>query len=264
MSLGVIMSTSAFNWQCPFCNHKQTVIHQNLDRRITQLQVGQTTNGYMGLWNEAIRCVNPECNKLSLEVSVDQVDWSGSGGNLRSIGEQQRWRLLPQSLARPWPDYIPQALRDDYNEACLIRDLSPKASATLARRTLQGMLHDFCGIQEKTLYAEIAKLEKQVEEGTAPRGVEAETIAAIHAVRKIGNIGAHMESDINLIVDVDPNEAQALIELIELLFEDWYVAREERKKRLARILEIDGVKQAARTGVLNSSPQAIAAPSPEK
>jgi hypothetical protein len=28
--------------------------------------------------------------------------------------------------------------------------------------------------------------------------------AAIHAVRTIGNIGAHMEKDINLIVDVDP------------------------------------------------------------
>ena len=29
---------------------------------------------------------------------------------------------------------------------------------------------------------------------------------AIDAVRSIGNIGAHMEKDINLIVDVDPEE----------------------------------------------------------
>ena len=49
-------------------------------------------------------------------------------------------------------------------------------------------------------------------------------------VRKIGNIGAHMEADINVIVDVDRNEAQVLIELAELLFEEWYVAAETRKE----------------------------------
>ena len=27
-------------------------------------------------------------------------------------------------------------------------------------------------------------------------------------IRKIGNIGAHMECDINLIVDIEPNEAE--------------------------------------------------------
>ena len=37
------------------------------------------------------------------------------------------------------------------------------------------------------------------------------------AVRKVGNIGAHMEKDINVIVDVDPDEAQHLIGLITFL-----------------------------------------------
>ena len=45
------------------------------------------------------------------------------------------------------------------------------------------------------------------------------SVDAIDAVRKIGNIGAHMERDINLIVDIDPNEAAILIGLIELLFQ---------------------------------------------
>jgi hypothetical protein len=43
-------------------------------------------------------------------------------------------------------------------------------------------------------------------------------VEAIDIVRNIGNIGAHMEADINVIVDVDPDEAQTLIELIETLF----------------------------------------------
>jgi hypothetical protein len=38
---------------------------------------------------------------------------------------------------------------------------------------------------------------------------------ATEAVRKLGNIGAHMEKDINVTVDVDPNEASLLTGLVE-------------------------------------------------
>jgi len=86
-------------------------------------------------------------------------------------------------------------------------------------------------------------LRKRVDDGSAPKGVEHETIDAIDAVRSVGNIGAHMEKDINLIVDVDPGEAQALIELVEMLFEDWYVARHNRAERLARIQSIADEKK---------------------
>jgi hypothetical protein len=43
---------------------------------------------------------------------------------------------------------------------------------------------------------------------------------------------------ITQIVDVDPEEAQILIDLVELLFEDWYVARNDRTKHLAKIRSI--------------------------
>ena len=52
---------------------------------------------------------------------------------------------------------------------------------------------------------------------------------AIDAVRKVGNIGAHIEKDINVIIDVEPREAELLIGLIEMLLKDWYVVREERQ-----------------------------------
>ncbi|MCF6370058.1 DUF4145 domain-containing protein [Rhizobium halophilum] len=143
------------------------------------------------------------------------------------------------------PEYIPAPLREDYQEACLIRDHSPKAAATLARRCLQGMIRDFCGISRSRLIDEIRELKKQLDEGRGPKGVEAETIDAIDAVRDIGNIGAHMEKDINLIVEVDPGEAQALIELIEMLFDEWYVARDKREKRLASVRAIAAEKKAA-------------------
>lgn len=65
--------------------------------------------------------------------------------------------------------------------------------------------------------------------------IDPDTWAAIDAVRKIGNIGAHMEKDINEIIDVDPEEAQLLIELIETLIKDWYIARFKRQEHLAKI-----------------------------
>jgi hypothetical protein len=68
---------------------------------------------------------------------------------------------------------------------------------------------------------------------------------AIEAVRKVGNIGAHMEKDINLMVDVEPREAQLLIGLIETLLRDWYIAREERKARLSQIAELVARKKPA-------------------
>jgi Domain of unknown function (DUF4145) len=147
----------------------------------------------------------------------------------------KRWTLLPPSSAKPQPDYIPQAIRDDYYEACAIRDLSPKASATLTRRCLQGMIRDFCSISKKRLIDEINALRALVKAGQAPIGVQHDSVEAIDHVREIGNIGAHMEADINVIVDVDPDEAQILIGLVELLFAEWYIARDARQRAFAKL-----------------------------
>ena len=69
---------------------------------------------------------------------------------------------------------------------------------------------------------------------------------AIDGLRKIGNIGAHMENEIDRIVDVDPHEAQQLLRLIELLLEKWYIARHDEESLLAEISEIAQEKETAR------------------
>jgi hypothetical protein len=66
---------------------------------------------------------------------------------------------------------------------------------------------------------------------------------SIDATRKIGNIGAHMEKDINLIIDVDPEEASILIQLIELLIIEWYVYKHERELKLKSIIDISQTKE---------------------
>jgi hypothetical protein len=65
------------------------------------------------------------------------------GNGATQVDERvQTWSLIPSSSAKTFPNYVPKVILDDYNEACLIRDLSPKASATLSRRCLQGMIRD--------------------------------------------------------------------------------------------------------------------------
>ena len=56
---------------------------------------------------------------------------------------------------------------------------------------------------------------------------------------RIGNIGAHMENDINTIVDIDPDEANKLIKLIELLIEQWYINRHNQEQLYSDIINID-------------------------
>jgi hypothetical protein len=74
--------------------------------------------------------------------------------------------------------------------------------------------------------------------------VDPVTWDAIEAVRKLGNIGAHMEKDIDVIVEVDPEEANLLIGLVETLLKEWYVAREERRARMAAVIAAAATKKA--------------------
>ena len=137
------------------------------------------------------------------------------------------------------PDYVPGAVIADYKEACLIAALSPKASATLARRCLQGMIRDFWKVKPGRLIDEIAAIKEHV---------DADAWEAIEAVRSVGNIGAHMENDIDVIVDVEPEEAKLLIGLIESLVDEWYISRHERKSRFSRLADVGAKKLATRKG----------------
>jgi hypothetical protein len=182
-------------------------------------------------------CPNTQCREVSFIMTMNQVHSTTVGDYPGEI--VKKWTLMPSSVVRVFPSYVPPAIVDDYNEACLIKELSPKASATLSRRCLQGIIRDFWNVNKKTLYDEIEAIKDRVD----PLAWR-----AIDAVRKIGNIGAHMEKDINIIIDVEPNEAQLLITLIETLINEWYVARHEREKRMNEIINLAAVKEDIKKG----------------
>ena len=246
------------NWTCRYCGKAQVISQERFKQAWYALWLEECETGDLAYWLSATVCANQECRRLSLEVALGhRIEQDGADFKVDKVMEH--WSLLPASSAKPQPDYIPWPLRVDYSEACAIRDLSPKASATLSRRCLQGMIRDFCGIPKKrTLFDEIKELRSLVDNGKAPAGVQADTMDAIDHVRQIGNIGAHMEADIDVIIDVDEGEAQALIDLIELLFDDWYVARYERTEKIKKV----GVIAAAKAQAKQQGAQASAAATP--
>lgn len=215
------------SWRCPFCNQIATIKDDNVHEANTIL-TKKNYIGYQKLFSYFIICPNKDCNKYTLTTILSKA---GLDNSRNWIAEEtlKHWELIPQSNAKVFPDYIPKAIIDDYNEACSITRLSPKAAATLARRCLQGMIRDFFKIKKNRLVDEVNAIQDKV---------DILTWQSIDAVRKIGNIGAHMEKDIDLIIDVDENEADILLKLIEQLIEEWYVARFEREQRLKNIIEI--------------------------
>ncbi len=233
-------------WVCQHCNRDQIVTETNLHMFETKLDLTELDVGDVGVDLFGIACLNPACKKLTLTAILKKAEMKYAPPRWELGDVVQRWDLLPESSAKPQPDYIPKPLRDDYSESCRIRDLSPKASATLSRRCLQGMIRDFCGIAKARLIDEIKELRERVDTDQAPKGVTHESIEAIDSVRSVGNIGAHMEKDIDLIIEIDPGEAQLLIELIETLFEEWYVARDTRVKRFAGIKALAKQKEDAK------------------
>ena len=216
-------------YECPFCGCTQayssdcceifyTGHHRNWMSGRTEKDKTWDVNFYF------IKCNNKKCNEMTV-VAVKDKD------------HNKQWDIIPEKVCKQFPSYIPKQIRDDYEEASFIINNSPKAAATLLRRCLQGMIHDFWNIHGKNLNAEITMLKEKV---------QSSQWNAIDGLRKIGNIGAHMEHDVNLVIDIDHDEAIKLQKLIELLLEKWYVSRHEEELLYSEICGISKEKEEMR------------------
>lgn len=216
---------NAINWTCPHCDRHVTITNERYSFSEHKLFI-DNADGPVTLASHFYVCPNPTCRKFTLSAALHVRVPQTTGNSL--LGKRlQYWALIPSSSAKTFPSYIPAAILADYKEACLIRSLSPKASATLSRRCLQGILRDFWSVKPGRLAAEIEQIKDKVDPLTWD---------AIDSLRKLGNIGAHMEKDIDVIVEVDPEEAELLIGLVETLLRDWYITREERKARMSALV----------------------------
>lgn len=125
--------------------------------------------------------------------------------------------IYPLGTTRPpCPSEVPEAIAQDYKEACLVEQYSKKAAAALARRCLQTMLHDQ-GIKKKDLNQEIEE---------AITKLPSHLSEAIDAIRHIGNFAAHpiKYQHTGEIVEVESGEAEWSLDVLEQLFDFYYVA----------------------------------------
>lgn len=231
------------SWTCPYCERAVTITDETRSSSSHHFWT-ENAHGYRGLFTDFTLCPNPSCRRLTLTAALHEISEDGFGGT--HIGDKlQEWQLAPESQAKQFPPYIPDSIITDYREACSIRTASPKASATLSRRCLQGIIRDYWKVKPGRLVDEIEDIREKV---------DPLTWGAIDAVRKIGNIGAHMEKNIDLIVDVDSDEAELLIGLVETLLRDWYIQREERKQRMTTLIAAAAAKKPGHAN--NNAPPA--------
>ena len=154
----------------------------------------------------------PLCGNISVKLI-------GFGDYYKDITQQ----VLPLSPAKKFDSCVPYELRKVYEEAYLILDRSPMASATFSRRALQYILRDYYKVKPQNLINEISDAEKSDLITSLQNEI-------FNAIRILGNISAHPPKDVSTIVEVKDGEAEAMIKYIEHLIETTYVERAKLDK----------------------------------
>lgn len=215
-------------FKCSFCNQVMSIDmntkYEHFLGFYESVNFISNTNNQDMLKIQMFKC--PNCGQISVEAI-----------GVRGQFENMHVHIRPTSTCNQFPDYIPQQIRSDYEEASAIVSLSPKASAALSRRCLQGMIRDFWGIKKEKLADAVSELKGKIPE---------KQWKVIDGVRHIGNISATMEKDVNLIVDVKPVEAKDLVKLIEILLNQWYVNRHEQEQLYENMLITEAGKQTGK------------------
>lgn len=141
-------------------------------------------------------------------------------------GETAEWRVWPRATARPVPPEVPSPYADDFREACVVLPDSSNASAAISRRCLQSLLLSEGGAKK-------GRLEDQINEVVASKQLRPQLADNLHYVRKVGNLAAHETKNAHTgeVVDATKEEAEWLIEVLEGLFEHYFVEPAREKKR---------------------------------
>ena len=142
--------------------------------------------------------------------------------------------LWPKAAARPpLPPEVPADVARDYSEAALVLADSCNAAAALARRCLQNVLRTAGGVK-----VESNKLYDEIE--AASSDLPSYMAGSLHDLRELGNDAAHPNRSgvTGEIVDVDSREAEWTLDILDLLFDHYFVkpqkAREIRERLQGR------------------------------
>ena len=138
--------------------------------------------------------------------------------------------VWPVHIERPVPEEVPENIADDYREAVAVLGISPKASAALSRRCLQTVLREKGGADEYTLSSQIKQVLDQLPSNIAGQ---------LDYVKIVGDFGAHEQKDTKSgeILDVEAGEAEYNLDVLDALFEHYYVGPAKSKRSIQEIRE---------------------------
>jgi hypothetical protein len=167
--------------------------------------------------------VCPNCNRLVVRLVPNNAKTSVS-----------TLIVKPAFATRPVPPHVPDPYATDFAEACAALSISPKASAAISRRLLQHILRDKAGAKKKDLVEQIEELQP-----TLPGHLQ-----DLHAIRQIGNFAAHPSKSAHTgeIVEVEPGEAEWLLDILERVLDFYFVQPVIRQKQ---IIELNAKLKAA-------------------
>lgn len=125
--------------------------------------------------------------------------------------------VYPVGPTRQCPTEVPVPIATDFLEASQVLELSPKSSAALSRRCLQHLLADAGVSKQKDLSKAIDDALKQA--------LPAELAHNLDSIRVVGNFAAHPGKSANSgeIIDVEQHEAEWTLDVLEQLFDYYYV-----------------------------------------
>ena len=159
------------------------------------------------------RC--PACGKATIVL----VNADGESVEHTPINEKMRFTIYPRTTRRqPCPMPVPGDIAQDYLEACLALDCSPRASAALSRGALQKILRGAAGVLPGELAEELLDL---LDSRTLPPHLSDLVKGAVI----ISNFYANPEKSRApmSIMPVAAAEADLLVEVLEALFDFYYV-----------------------------------------
>lgn len=139
--------------------------------------------------------------------------------------------VRPKGTSRPpCPPEVLQNLATDYGEACIVLADSAKAAAALGRRCLQNLLRSAGNVKPGNLADEIQQV---LDSGKLPSDLQ----ESIDAVRNIGNFAAHplKSQQSGLILDVELGEAEWTLDVLEELFDFYFVRPAMIQKKKAQL-----------------------------
>lgn len=205
--------------QCPHCRQHYYSEGPNLT------PIGGDHEGGWAI--EADKC--PACHRVTI-VALQHPIWSGE----HPI-PPRRFRIHPAGTSRPpLPPEVTAEFAADYLEACRVLPHSAKASAALSRFALQYLLEKKAGVKPNDLA-------KEIDELLASKTLPAHLHRIVDMIRGYGNFGTHPipSAQTGAIIEVEAGEAECLLEILEALF-DWYFVQptiwDQRKAALDKKL----------------------------